>query len=81
MDIEVTVMIVHTEVIPHHITDAHTEALPDTITPAPIVMTVTHHTGNLYHIQTYQPTPEIAVGSEHAYHIIPVRTPHQTLKS
>ena len=76
MDIKVTVTIVHAEVIPDHITDAPTEALPNTITPAPIVTTVTHHTGNLHHIEAYQPTPEIAAGPEHACHINPVRTPH-----
>ena len=48
-------MIVHAEVIPDHITDARTEALPDTITPAPIVTAMTHHTGNLHHIEAYQP--------------------------
>ena len=45
MDIEVTVMIIHTEVIPDHITDATTEALHNIVTPAPIATTVTHHTG------------------------------------
>ena len=62
MDIEVTVVIVHTEVIPDHITDAPTEAFPNTITPASIVTAVTHHTGNLHHKEAYQPTPEIAPG-------------------
>ena len=76
IDIEVTVMILHVEVIPDHTTVTPIEALPNTITPAPIVTTVTHHTGNLHHIGAYQPTPEIAVGPEHAYHINPVRTPH-----
>ena len=69
-------MIVHTEVIPNHITDTPTEALPNTITPAPIVTAVTHHTGNLHHIGAYQSTPEITVGPEHTHHINPVRTPH-----
>ena len=48
-------MIVPSEVIPDHITDAPTEALPNTITPAPIVTAMTHHTGNLHHIEAYQP--------------------------
>ena len=56
-------MIVHTEVIPNNITDVPTEALPDTITPAPIVTTVTYHTGNLHHIEAYQSIPEITVGA------------------
>ena len=58
MDIEVTVMIVHAEVIPNQITDTLTEALPNTITPAPIITTMTHHTGNLPHIEAYQTTPD-----------------------
>ena len=44
IDIEVTVIITHTEVIPDHITDAITGALHDTITPALIIIAVTHHT-------------------------------------
>ena len=76
MDIKITVMIVHAGVIPDHITDTSTEALPNTITPAPIIITMTHHTGNLHHIEAYQPTPELTVGPEHVHHINPVRTPH-----
>ena len=72
-------MIAHTEVIPNHMTDALTEALPSTITPAPIITTVTHHTGNLYHIEAYQPTPEIAADPEHACNTNLVRTPHLNL--
>ena len=73
MDIEVTVMIIHAEVIPNHITDATTEALPDIITPA---TAVTFHTGDLHHIEAYQPTLEIIAGPDHAHHINQVRTPH-----
>ena len=76
MDIKVTVVIVHAEVIPNHITDAPTEALPYTATPAPIVTTVTHHTVNLHHIAAYKPTPEITAGPEHVCHINQVRTLH-----
>ena len=79
MDTEVTVAIVHAEVIPNHFTDAPTEALPDTITPAPIFTAVTHHTGNLHHIEAHQPTPEIAAGAEHAWHTNLVRTPQLNL--
>ena len=43
-DIKVTVVIIHLEVIPDHITDVTTEALHDTITPALIAIAVTHHT-------------------------------------
>ena len=76
MDIAVTVMIVHAEVIPNHFTDDLTEALPDTITPAPIITTMTHHARNLHHIEAYQPTPEITAGPKHACHTNLVRTPH-----
>ena len=72
---KVTVMIVHAEVIPDCITDALTEALPNTITPAPIITTLTHHTGSLHHTEAHQPTPEIAAGPEHACHTNLVRTP------
>ena len=41
------------KLVPNHITDALTEALPSTITPAPIVTAMTHHTGNLHHIEAY----------------------------
>ena len=75
MDTKVTVTIVHTEVVHNHITDALRQALPNTITPAPIVTTVTHHTGNLHHIEAYQPTREITAGPEHAHHASLVRTP------
>ena len=69
-------MIVHAEVVPDHSTDANTEALPDTITPAPIITAMTQHTGYLHHIEAYQTTPEITAGPEHTHHINPVRTPH-----
>ena len=38
---QVTVMIIHAEFVPDHITDATTEALPNTITPALITIAVT----------------------------------------
>ena len=79
MDIEVTVTAVHAEVIPNHTTDALTEALPNTVTPTPIIITVTHNKGTLHHIEAYQPTPEIAAGPEHAHHSNLVITPHLNL--
>ena len=79
MDTKVTVMIVHAEVIPDHITEILTEALPNTITPAPIITTVTQHTGSLHHIEDYQPIPEITAGPKHACHTSLVRTPHLNL--
>ena len=76
MDIEVKVTIIHTEVIPGHITDATTGALHYTITPAPIFITMTHHTGDHPHAEVYQPIPEIAADPDHTYCINQVRTPH-----
>ena len=74
--INVTVAIIHMEVIPDHITDVTREALQDTITPTLIAITMTHHTGDHPHIDVYQPIPEIAAGPDHAHHINQVRTPH-----
>ena len=79
VDIKVTVMIVHPEVIPNHITDALTKTLPNTVTPTPIITAVTHHTENLHHTEAYQPTPETTAGPEHVDHTKPVRTPHLNL--
>ena len=76
MDIEVTVTIIHPEVIPDHITDATTEALHDIVTPALIITAVTCYTGDLHHIEAYQPTPEIIAGPHHTCDINQVRAPH-----
>ena len=76
MDIEVTVAIIPTGVVPDHITDAITEALHDTITPALIITAVTCHTGDLHHIEAFQPTPEILAHADHMCHINPVEMPH-----
>ena len=81
IDINVTVAIIHTEVIPDHITDITTEALSDTITPALITIAMTHHTGDHPHIEVYQPLQEITAGPDHALHINQVRTPHLNLHS
>ena len=69
-------MIIPTGVVPDHITDAITEALHDTVIPALIITTMTHHTGDLHHIEAYQPTPEILAGPDHTHHINPVRPPY-----
>ena len=69
-------MIIHTEVIPDHTTDATTEALYDTITPALIAIAVTLHTRDHHHVEVYQPIPEITAGPDHAHCINQVRTPH-----
>ena len=76
MDIEVTVAIIHAEVIPDCITDVTTGALHDTITPALIVITMTHHRGDYPHVQVYQPIPVIVVGADHTHCINQVGTPH-----
>ena len=75
MDIKVTVTIIHTEVVLDHITDATTGALYNTITPALIIINLTHHTRDHPHIEVYQPIPEITAGPDHAHHIYQVRTP------
>ena len=41
--------------------------------------TVTHYTGNLHHIEAYQPTPENAAFPEHACNTNPVRILHLNL--
>ena len=75
MDIKVTAVTIHAEVVPNHITYATTEAFHDIITSACITTPVTCHTGD-HHIEAYQPTPEIVAGPDHACHINQVRTPH-----
>ena len=50
-DIKVTIAIIHTKAVPDHITDATPEALHDTITPALIIIMVTHHTRDLPHVE------------------------------
>ena len=69
---------IHAEVIPNHITDATTEAIYDTVTPAPIVTAMTYHTGDLHHIEAYQPTPENVACPDHMPHINPVSTPSKS---
>ena len=71
-DIEVTVMITHTEVTPDHIIDA----LQDIITPAVITITVTHHTGDHPQGEVYQPIPETTAGPDHKHHTNQARPPH-----
>ena len=74
-DIEVKVAIIHTGVVPDHITDVTTEALQDTITPALVTITVTHHKGDHPHVEVYQPIPEKASGPDNGHHINQIRTP------
>ena len=75
-DIEVTVAIIHIEVVLDPITDATTGALHDSITLALITITVTCHTRDHPHVDVYQPIPEIAAGPDHTHCINQVRTPH-----
>ena len=64
-DIEVTVIITHTEVIPDHIIDAITGVFHNTATPALIAIAVTQHTRDHPHIEVYQHILEIAAGPDH----------------
>ena len=75
MDIEVTVIITHTEVIPDHIIDALTEALHVTATQALIIISTTHHTVGHPHIEAPPLIPEIAADPEHVPHTNQVRLP------
>ena len=75
-DIEVTVTIIQTEVIPILITDATTGALYDTISPALIIITMTHHTGDHSHTEVHQLILEITADPDHIHHINHVRTLH-----
>ena len=70
-DIKVTATIIHTEVIPDHITDTTTEVLDDTITPALIAIAVTCHTRDHPHVEVYHPIPEIIAGPDHTHCISP----------
>ena len=74
-DIEVTVKITCTTAFPDHITDAPTEAHHITITPALIVITMTHPTGDHHHVEAPSLTPEIAADPGHVPHTNQVR-PH-----
>ena len=76
VDIKVTVVIIHAEVVPDHITDTTTEALYDIATPALIAIAMTHHTGDHHHVEVYQPIPEFTAGPDHTLHITQVRTPN-----
>ena len=69
-DIAVTIIITHTEATPGHITDTPTEALHVTITQALIVITATHHTGDLHPVEAPPLTPEMVADPEH----VPIQT-------
>ena len=75
MDIKVTVIITHTEVIPDHIIDALTEALHITTTQALVVIAATHHTGGHPHIEAPLLILEIAADPENAPCTNQVRPP------
>ena len=68
-DIEVTIAIIHTEFILDHITDATTGELHNTITPALIVIAVTHHTRDHPHVEVHQLIPEMVAVPDHVHHI------------
>ena len=75
MDIEVTVIITHTEVVPDHIIDVLTEALHVTITQALIIIATTHHTGGHPDIEASPLIPEITADPEQIPHTNQVRPP------
>ena len=75
MDIEVTVAIIHSKVIPDCIKDVIRGALYDTITPALIAIAMTNHTRDHPHVEVYQPFLEIVADPDHAHCIKQVKTP------
>ena len=75
-DIEVAIAIIHTEVIPDHITATTTGALHETIIPTLTVIAMTHHTRDHPHIEVHRLIPGIAADPNEAHHINQVRTPH-----
>ena len=70
---EVIVIITHTEVIPDLIIDATIGVLHDAITPAPTIITVTHHTADHPHIGILQHIQEITADPNRDLHINQVR--------
>ena len=75
MDIEVTVIITCTEVVPDHIIDALTEALHVTVTQTLIIITTTHHIGGHPCIEAPPLIPEITADPKQIPHTNQVR-PH-----
>ena len=75
VDIKVTVIITHTEVIPDHIIDALIEALHVTITHVLNIITTTHHTGGQPHIEAPPFIPEITADPKHVPHTNHLRPP------
>ena len=67
-DTEVTAGVIHREVNPGHITDAHTEAHLTTDTQTLIITDRTHHIGGLHCIEALPHTLEIAVVLNHIPH-------------
>ena len=63
------------EVIPDLITDVIIGVLHDPITPALIIIAVTHHTDDNPHTEVPQLIPEIAADPDHVLHINQVRKP------
>ena len=61
IDTEVTAGVIHREVTPGHIIDAHTEAHHTTDTQTHIVIDGIHHIEDLHHTEVFLHIPEIAV--------------------
>ena len=65
IDTEVTARVIHREVTPGHITDAHTEAHHATDTQAHITTAEILHIEDLHHTEVFPHIPEIAVDLDH----------------
>ena len=65
IDTGVTVGVIHEEVTPGHITDAHTEAHHAAETLAHIAIDETFHIGDPHHTEVIQHIPEIVVNLDH----------------
>ena len=73
IDTEVTVRVIHTEVTPGHIIDAHTEAHHATDTQTLIVINGIHHIEDLPHTEVFPHIPKIAVDLDNIHYTkIPV---------
>ena len=70
------VTVTHTEVIPDLNIDATIGVLHDAVTPALIVIAVTHHTKDHPYTEVPQLIPRIAADPDHVLHINQVRKPH-----
>ena len=61
IDTEVTARVIHKEVTPGHIIDAHTEAHHATDTQTPIIIDEIHHIEDLHHTEVFLLIPKITI--------------------